>query len=50
MSLIGDVDDRHHAASLALLETHPGPLIVPSLLEPVLPSDWLRIAARLEAP
>ncbi|MGD9999877.1 MAG: type II toxin-antitoxin system VapC family toxin [Ilumatobacteraceae bacterium] len=27
-----DRDDRHHAASLELLETHPGPLIVPSLV------------------
>jgi uncharacterized protein len=27
-----DRDDRHHAASLELLETHPGPLIVPTLV------------------
>ncbi|MGH9076488.1 MAG: type II toxin-antitoxin system VapC family toxin [Acidimicrobiales bacterium] len=27
-----DGDDTHHAASLALLETHPGPLIVPTLV------------------
>ena len=27
-----DRDDRHHAASLDLLETHPGPLIVPTLV------------------
>lgn len=27
-----DADDRHHAASLELLETHPGPLIVPTLV------------------
>lgn len=27
-----DRDDRHHAASLDLLETHPGPLIVPTLI------------------
>jgi uncharacterized protein len=27
-----DADDRHHAASLDLLETHPGPLIVPVLV------------------
>lgn len=27
-----DADDRHHAACLALLETHPGPLIVPQLV------------------
>jgi uncharacterized protein len=27
-----DRDDRHHAASLELLETHPGPLIVPVLV------------------
>ncbi|HEX8857542.1 MAG TPA: PIN domain-containing protein [Actinomycetes bacterium] len=27
-----DADDRHHRASLALLESHPGPLVVPSLV------------------
>lgn len=27
-----DSDDAHHAESLALLETHPGPLIVPTLV------------------
>ena len=27
-----DRDDRHHAACLDLLETHPGPLIVPTLV------------------
>lgn len=27
-----DADDAHHAASLELLETHPGPLIVPTLV------------------
>jgi uncharacterized protein len=27
-----DADDAHHAASLELLETHPGPLIVPLLV------------------
>nr|WP_204081609.1 PIN domain-containing protein [Mycobacterium riyadhense] len=27
-----DADDAHHAASLALLEAHPGPLIVPALV------------------
>jgi uncharacterized protein len=27
-----DRDDRHHAASLDLLETHPGPLVVPTLV------------------
>ncbi len=27
-----DRDDRHHATSLELLETHPGPLIVPTLV------------------
>jgi len=27
-----DRDDRHHAASLDLLETHHGPLIVPTLV------------------
>ncbi|MGE3689510.1 MAG: type II toxin-antitoxin system VapC family toxin [Acidimicrobiia bacterium] len=27
-----DRDDRHHVASLELLETHPGPLIVPTLV------------------
>jgi uncharacterized protein len=27
-----DADDRHHAASLELLETHPGPLVVPVLV------------------
>jgi predicted nucleic acid-binding protein len=26
-----DRDDQHHAASLDLLETHPGPLVVPVL-------------------
>ena len=27
-----DADDRHHAASLELLLSHPGPLIVPTLV------------------
>lgn len=27
-----DADDRHHAACLELLETHPGPLLVPTLV------------------
>lgn len=27
-----DADDQHHSASLALLESHPGPLIVPVLV------------------
>lgn len=27
-----DADDAHHVTSLALLETHPGPLIVPTLV------------------
>jgi uncharacterized protein len=27
-----DADDAHHAACLDLLETHPGPLIVPTLV------------------
>jgi uncharacterized protein len=27
-----DRDDRHHVASLELLETHPGPLVVPTLV------------------
>lgn len=27
-----DRDDRHHAASLGPLESHPGPLIVPTLV------------------
>ena len=27
-----DADDRHHAASLDLLERHPGPLLVPILV------------------
>ncbi|GAB07986.1 putative nucleic acid-binding protein [Gordonia amarae] len=27
-----DADDAHHHASLELLETHPGPLIVPTLV------------------
>jgi predicted nucleic acid-binding protein len=27
-----DRDDRHHTASLDLLETHPGPLLVPILV------------------
>jgi len=70
-----DADDRHHRASLDLLEGHRGPLVVPTLVitevvhfigsrlgpaaevrflgdlaagelvvEPVHPSDWLRIA------
>ncbi len=70
-----DADDAYHEPCLELLETHPGPLIVPTLVvtevtyllgtrlgaeaevrflgdlasgafavEPVHPSDWLRIA------
>ncbi len=27
-----DADDRHHESSLNLLETHPGPLVVPTLV------------------
>jgi predicted nucleic acid-binding protein len=27
-----DADDRHHAASLELLESYPGPLVVPHLV------------------
>ena len=27
-----DTDDRHHRACLDLLETHPGPLLVPTLV------------------
>ena len=27
-----DLDDRHHAECLDLLETHPGPLVVPELV------------------
>lgn len=27
-----DADDRHHDACLELLETHPGPLVVPQLV------------------
>ncbi|WP_375476199.1 type II toxin-antitoxin system VapC family toxin [uncultured Jatrophihabitans sp.] len=27
-----DADDAHHAVALELLETHPGPLIVPTLV------------------
>ncbi|MDQ3973116.1 MAG: PIN domain-containing protein [Actinomycetota bacterium] len=27
-----DADDQHHQASLRLLESHPGPLIVPTLV------------------
>ncbi len=27
-----DADDRHHRASLALLRSHPGPLVVPVLV------------------
>lgn len=27
-----DADDAHHQASLELLETHPGPLIIPTLV------------------
>ena len=29
-----DIDDNHHQSSLDLLETHPGPLIVPVLVIP----------------
>jgi predicted nucleic acid-binding protein len=74
-----DADDRHHQACADLLETHPGPLIVPTLVitevvyllgtrlgtqaelrfladmasgafdvEPVHPTDWLRIADLVE--
>ncbi len=32
MSAYVDADDRHHAASLDLLERHPGPLLVPILV------------------
>jgi predicted nucleic acid-binding protein len=70
-----DADDQHHDACADLLETHPGPLIVPTLVitevvyllgtrlgvaaelrfladmasasfdvEPVHPTDWLRVA------
>lgn len=70
-----DGDDAHHRACLTLLESHPGPLVVPVLviaevtylvasrlgvsaevrflgdlasgafrIEPVAPSDWMRIA------
>jgi uncharacterized protein len=70
-----DADDQHHQACAELLEIHPGPLVVPTLVvtevvyllgtrlgapaemrfladlasgsfdvEPVHPSDWLRIA------
>lgn len=70
-----DADDAHHLAALELLESHPGPLLVPALVitevvyllatrlgaepevrflgdlasgvltvEPVVTSDWLRIA------
>lgn len=70
-----DADDRHHLSSLELLQSHPGPLVIPTLViaevvylvatrlsttaeirflgdlaagsflvEPVVPSDWLRIA------
>jgi uncharacterized protein len=70
-----DADDKHHAPCLELLEDHPGPMIVPTLVvaevaylletrlgpeaevrllgdlasgnliaEPVVASDWLRIA------
>jgi predicted nucleic acid-binding protein len=27
-----DADDRHHLASLELLQSHPGPLVVPTLV------------------
>lgn len=27
-----DADDAHHASSLELLQTHPGPLIIPTLV------------------
>ena len=27
-----DADDRHHPASLELLQSHPGPLVVPTLV------------------
>jgi predicted nucleic acid-binding protein len=39
-----DADDRHHESCLQLLETHPGPLIVPMLV--VTEADYL-IATRL---
>lgn len=75
-----DADDAHHHASLELLETHPGALIVPTLVitevvyllatrlgvgpevrflgdvaagafvvEPVAPSDWMRVAELVAA-
>ncbi len=75
-----DADDAHHRASLELLETHPGALIVPTLVitevvhllatrlgvgpevrflgdvaagafvvEPVAPSDWMRVAELVAA-
>jgi predicted nucleic acid-binding protein len=39
-----DADDRHHAASLDLLQRHPGPLVVPMLC--ITEAAYL-IAARL---
>ncbi len=41
-----DADDRHHRASLALLESHPGPLVVPTL---VITEAAYLIATRLGA-
>jgi uncharacterized protein len=39
-----DADDRHHLTSLTLLESHPGPLVVPTL---VVTEVVYLIAARL---
>jgi predicted nucleic acid-binding protein len=41
-----DADDRHHRSSLALLESHPGPLVVPTL---VITEATYLIATRLGA-
>jgi predicted nucleic acid-binding protein len=41
-----DADDRHHRSSLALLESHPGPLVVPTL---VITEAAYLIATRLGA-
>jgi hypothetical protein len=42
-----DRDDRHHEACLDLLETHPGPLVVPTL---VITEVTYLLGTRLGAP
>ena len=44
-----DRDDRHHAACLGLLETHPGPLVVPALvIAEVTYLIWTRLGPEAE--